>query len=328
MNLATSKAPRLSAGVAPTGIKNEKDAYKHGWSGEHQGKRWFALKENVSFTYDVCSEFLALANLTSYWECEVAEWLHRDKLVSDAIGTSTTRLRVWWQDDALAEKIGALSNNTNTFAIGDEAEQAWLDDNNFEKLPFQRDYYQNREKGWVALHTPLWFYVALGLYPKGEVDFLMTCPDCTELLWLDVKMNNNIKKHPNRFIKFKSSKHQFSGWARATRSGRNVFLAHLDKNHTEKWMFRSGEFVLEQAADTLPSKRMLNGGRKNSQQFKGGILLSLHSDRPPLGCSYSGLSDFELQLAVKRKRADTVELLTEMERAVIIKRLQGECLEW
>ena len=328
MHTTMMRSPRLRAGVAPTGINSETDAGLHGWSGEHQGKRWFMLKESVSFNYKVADAFLAHANLTSYWECEVAEWLHKDKVVTDAIGASTTKLRIWWQADDIAEKIGALTDGNNTFAEGDLAEQAWLDDNDFEKLPFAADYYQNRDKGYVALHTPLWFYVALGLYEGGEVDFLMSCPDCTELLWLDVKMNNNDKKHPNRFIKFKSSQHQFSGWARATRSGRNVFLAHLDKNYTEKWMFRSGDYIMEQVLDTLPDKRMLNGGAKNSQSFRGGILLSLHSDKPPVGRAYSGLSDFELQMAVKRRREDTVEQLSTMERQVIIKRLQKECLKW
>ena len=313
---------------APTStqIVSESIALLHGASGRHKGTKWFCLKETTDKTYSVSPQFLASEGFTNYWECDINGWLLRDTDIKGQL-EGYSKLRIWWKGGNLQERIGALTNGTNTFAVGDEAEKMWLEDNGFvPNINPENPYFVNNKQNWVALHTPLYFYVALGLFKeKGECDLLWSCPDCEGLVWVDVKVNNNHQNYPNRFIKFASEEDVFSGWLRATNSGKKVMVFHFDKNNTNEWLHITGINLRAEVEDTPVDKRMLNGGSQNNQQFYGGILLSIASSKAVF--SYSTMSDWQLQTEVGRGRYEIDDELAPMERAVIIQQLQEGCLQ-
>ena len=307
-----------------TTIADEKDALLHGTTGIHKGTKWFCLKETTDETYAVSPQFLQEQGFTQSWECDINGWLLRDSDIKRQL-EGFSKMRIWWEGSNLQERIGAQSNGANTFSFGSQAERWWLNDRGFIQSSSISPYFVNNKKGWVALHTPLYFYVALGLFDKGECDFLWSCEECDELIWVDVKVNHNIDKHPNRFIKFASERDVFSGWLRATNSGKKVMVFHFDNANTNEWLHINGIHLRAEVEDTPVGKRMLNGGSLNNQKFHGSILLSIAKSKAVF--SYSTMCDWQLQTEIGRGRNEIDDELAPMERAVMIQLLQERCLQ-
>jgi len=294
-----------------------------GAAGTHKGTNWLMVKETTTQTYTLSPQLIKEKGYTHYWECDINGWLLRDTDIKEQL-EGFTKMRIWWSGGT-EEKIGELTNGNNTFARGSQAEKLWLKDNGFvPNLNPKNPYFVNNKKGWVALHTPLYFYVALRLFGEGECDFLLSCEECDKLIWVDVKMNDNTDKNPNRFIKFASEKNVLSGWLRATNSGKKVMVSHFDNANTNEWLHIKGTELRAEVEDTPVDKRMLNGGSLNNQKFHGSILLSLATNKAVWG--YSSMGDTQLQMEIGRRRNEIEDVLAPMERAVIITHLQERCL--
>ena len=294
----------------------------YGSSGTHKGTNWLMLQDHHDQTYTLSPQLIKEKGFTHYWECDINGWLLRDRCLKDAL-LGSTKLRIWWSGDT-EEKIGELTSGNNTFARGAVAEKLWLKDNGFVSQP-NSHYSVNNKKGWVVLHTPVYFYISLHLFKtRGECDFLLSCEECDELIWVDVKMNDNDDKNPSRFIKFASEKNVFSGWLRATNYGKRVMVACYDNHNTNSWLHITGTDLRAEVEDTPVSARRENGGSLNNQKFRGGMLLSLATNKAVWG--YSSMGDTQLQMEMGRRRNEIEDVLAPMERAVIITHLQERCL--
>ena len=322
--MTTSTQPQLSPAPASWEIESILQLRLFGGyegdAGTHKGSNWLMVKETPNKTYTLSPQLIKEKGYTDYWECPITDWLLLDDDIRERL-EGYSKLRIWWSGGT-EEKIGELTNGNNTFARGSQAEKLWLKDNGF--VRHAGHYFLNKEKSWVALQTPLFFYVALRLFDEGECDFLWSCEECDKLIWVDVKMNDNTDKNPNRFIKFASEKNVLSGWLRATNSGKKVMVSHFDNANTNEWLHIKGTELRAEVEDTPVDKRMLNGGSLNNQKFHGSILLSLATDKAVWG--YSAMCDWQLQMLIGTVRNEIVETLAPMERAIFITQLQERCL--